>query len=390
MSNRFPPNKADPIIKVPLRPAEKIYQNLKKLGLMAEDLGPIDWRKSKQLKKGAEDILEPQSQGQCGCCWAMSSTTTLTDLFRIYKGIKGLHLESLLTMQCAKIPNNTGCCGGSPYYAGLFFKDTGCVHVDKPFDYSQVGNESTTNPSCVTSNVETCNQIMKNLNMDNNKNIYKINEVITTVCVKNGNIDSEATLLAMKVALSKGPIVATFIVFNDFMKVKNEVYVYDGQSNFDGCHAVEIVGWDIDSENKMPYWIIKNSWGTEIFGDKGYCKFAMYPFNKGLCLDVPDSTYFDKIGIKSLSEDDTGLVDDKGNPIFGVGGGIEFVIDDETGADTGHSYGNTDDNQDNSVVDKHTKKNYLKIILIICLIILIVLIGIYFLKADKKRKKIKS
>ena len=38
-----------------------------------------------------------------------------------------------------------------------------------------------------------------------------------------------------------------------------------GQAN----HAVVTVGWG--TENNVPYWLIKNSWGTG-YGDKGYIK----------------------------------------------------------------------------------------------------------------------
>ena len=52
-------------------------------------------------------------------------------------------------------------------------------------------------------------------------------------------------------------------------------------------HAVSIVGFGIAKNiqydnNKfgdVPYWHCRNSWGTK-WGDKGFFKIAMYPFNK--------------------------------------------------------------------------------------------------------------
>ena len=51
------------------------------------------------------------------------------------------------------------------------------------------------------------------------------------------------------------------------------------------AHAVEIVGWDKDTKYG-PYWIVKNTWGKE-WNEDGFFKYAMYPNNKYLALDVP-------------------------------------------------------------------------------------------------------
>jgi hypothetical protein len=66
-----------------------------------------------------------------------------------------------------------------------------------------------------------------------------------------------------------------------------------------GNHAVVIVGWGVETNvqiskkrvmTKLPYWIIKNSWGTKWNVD-GYCKFAMtslqYGINTACGLDIP-------------------------------------------------------------------------------------------------------
>jgi len=53
-----------------------------------------------------------------------------------------------------------------------------------------------------------------------------------------------------------------------------------------GSHAVAIIGWGIEKNVKIsgkkidiPFWFCRNSW-TDKWGDSGYFKMAMYPYNK--------------------------------------------------------------------------------------------------------------
>jgi len=59
--------------------------------------------------------------------------------------------------------------------------------------------------------------------------------------------------------------------------------VYDTCPNGRPNHAVVVVGWG--TENNIPYWLIKNSWGT-VFGDKGYVKVK-----RGTCKTAKDCTW---------------------------------------------------------------------------------------------------
>merc|ERR1712223_114116 len=71
--------------------------------------------------------------------------------------------------------------------------------------------------------------------------------------------------------------------------------VFDKCSNGNGNHAVVIVGWG--TENNIPYWLIKNSWGPN-WGEKGYIKLK-----RGTC-------YINKAGsIPLVSEKTTGSAD---------------------------------------------------------------------------------
>jgi hypothetical protein len=76
-----------------------------------------------------------------------------------------------------------------------------------------------------------------------------------------------------------GPVVTSFIVYDDFYSFnpKDGVYIHNDKSggNQTGGHAVEIVGWGeyVDpkkpKEKPIPFWWIKNSWGTK-YGYNGY------------------------------------------------------------------------------------------------------------------------
>lgn len=67
-----------------------------------------------------------------------------------------------------------------------------------------------------------------------------------------------------------GPVTTGFTVHSDFMSWDGRgVYQWDGKSSEEGGHAVAIVGWG--TENGVPYWIIRNSWGDS-WGDGGYFK----------------------------------------------------------------------------------------------------------------------
>lgn len=74
-----------------------------------------------------------------------------------------------------------------------------------------------------------------------------------------------------------GPVVTSFRVYEDFYTfdpTKDGVYVSKEDPNaIVGGHAVCIVGWgeyfDQKSSNMIPFWWIKNSWGTS-YGQNGY------------------------------------------------------------------------------------------------------------------------
>lgn len=316
------PNKADIRVTLPPISAKKFKGQLMQMGLTADDLTPIDWREKAQLSP-------VKNQQDCGICWAMSTTSMLTDKFRIHKNIQYLDLCPIITGQCCMagdpLQENSACEGGYPGMACEFFEKYGCVDASSPcLSWPEFCPEkcSGDNPCCT--NLPTCQTISE---MCKPNKVYKAvpGSTRTTIVQSGSGVDAEGTILKMKTELLDGPIVIGFMVSADWMvgdySSTNNIYINGAyndilESRFTneqkaqltqgaewntpnlGGHAMEVVGWgkgNAGPYGEVSYWIIKNSWGTDWGKEGGYCKFAMYPVGDTLYpknwqntgLDVP-------------------------------------------------------------------------------------------------------
>jgi len=128
--------------------------------------------------------------------------------------------------------------------------------------------------------------------------------------------------------LRTGPVIGQFLVYHNFMsgdfvtpKNPDGIYLdsqdYPNDSTIQGAnplvggHAVAVIGWGVGSVHssllpstkkktkngmtRVPYWVCRNSWGTT-WGDHGYFRIAVYPYNTISQFDVLRSFSNQQVG----------------------------------------------------------------------------------------------
>ncbi|PSN53202.1 Cathepsin L [Blattella germanica] len=189
----------------------------------------VDWR-----DKGA--VTEVKNQGQCGSCWAFSSTGSLEGQhFRKTGVLTSLSEQNLI--DCSQKYGNDGCNGGLMDNAFRYIKDNhGIDTEDDKCKYSPFTSGATDKGYV---DIEEGNE-------------KKLQAAVATV----------------------GPVsVAIDASHESFQFYKEGVY-YEKECNSTALdHGVLVVGYGVDEETGEEYWLVKNSWGTT-WGMDGYVKMA--------------------------------------------------------------------------------------------------------------------
>ena len=227
----------------------KIFHNLKrdkarvaeKMELMPKSNRPVDasatsvdWR-----TKGA--VTYVKNQGQCGSCWAFSTTGNIEGQWFL----SGNSLTSLSEQELVSCDtNDDGCDGGDPSsaYQWLIDYQGGKIATETSDPYESGGGSS---PGCY------------------------------------GYGDAGATIISYEALLGDESYMASWCAQNGPISICIDASSFQSYMGgimtdceaFSVDHCVLIAGFD--ATNIIPYWIIKNSWGSS-WGEEGYARVQMY------------------------------------------------------------------------------------------------------------------
>ncbi|XP_048415688.1 procathepsin L-like [Stegostoma tigrinum] len=194
----------------------------------------VDWR-----PKGY--VTPVKDQGQCGSCWAFSTTGVLEGQVFNKTG-KLISLSEQYLMDCSRAVGNAGCNGGSVLAGFLFIKEKG-ITSEQSYPYTAKDGNCMFNQSCIVATCKGVKRIPSGSEVD-------LAAAVATVGPISVGIDAE---------------------HRSFMLYKSGIF-YEPHCSTDNLdHGILVVGYGV--ENQKPFWIVKNSWGAS-WGNRGYVHMA--------------------------------------------------------------------------------------------------------------------
>eukprot|EP00931_Biecheleriopsis_adriatica_P046238 TRINITY_DN2653_c0_g1_i1.p1 TRINITY_DN2653_c0_g1~~TRINITY_DN2653_c0_g1_i1.p1 ORF type:complete len:291 (-),score=74.14 TRINITY_DN2653_c0_g1_i1:795-1586(-) len=192
----------------------------------------VDW-----VAKGA--VTDPKNQGQCGSCWAFSTTGALEGAWQIATG-KLVALSEQQLVDCAK-NGNQGCNGGSMDLA-FEYLEKNAVCTEESYNYTARQGTTCHETSCTVGIPKGSVTGFKDVP------IKDTNALMEAVAQQPVSVAIEADQMA-------------FQMYHDGILKKECGAKLD--------HGVLIVGYG--TEDGVDYWKVKNSWGAS-WGENGYIR----------------------------------------------------------------------------------------------------------------------
>jgi len=213
----------------------------------------------------------------CGSCWAMASTSALSDRIKIMRNAQwpDINLAPQVIISCER-PDN-GCHGGN-----------GILSYQYMFNYS-ISDETCSNYQAFGwDDGLDCSDFIKCGNCDPTKGCFLPDSYLIYKVKEYGPINGSEAM--MNEIYQRGPI--------DCSINSNGLDNYTGgiinsTLGNETDHEVSIVGWGT-TETNVPYWIVRNSWGS-FWGEYGFFRIIRGTNNLGIegecAWAVPEDTW---------------------------------------------------------------------------------------------------
>ena len=207
-----------------------------------------DWRNAEYKGITGDWTTSIKDQANCGSCWAFGVIASLESVYNIQEGDPDadVDLSEQLLVSCGMTYDRrhmVGCCGGNLYYAIKFLNWHGTV-PESCFPYMAIDADGRDFGDCNSGGSHSpvkCSD--------------KCGEWKDQV-IKPGQYASLMDQQSIKNAIyNYGPVVAGFLVYDDFYSYTGGVYEQNS-NEFVGGHVIAIVGYD----DAQQCWICKNSW----------------------------------------------------------------------------------------------------------------------------------